>query len=61
MPMIGSDKNPVILNGSGGNKSTRVLGLLGRRYSGSSKENYEKNYDRIFKKQKGDKEWLLHT
>ena len=54
MPMIGSDKNPVILNGSGGNKSTRVLGLLGRRYSGSSKENYEKNYDRIFKKQKGD-------
>jgi hypothetical protein len=49
MPQLGSDKNPIIMNGSG-KKSTRVLGLLGRVYSGKSKDNYDKNYDRIFKK-----------
>ena len=49
MPQLGSDKNPIILNGSG-TKSTRVLGLLGRAYSGTNKENYKNNYDRIFKK-----------
>ena len=35
---------------SSGKKSTRVLGLLGGAYSGDSKDNYNKNYDRIFKK-----------
>ena len=41
---------------SSGKKSTRVLGLLGRAYFGKSKENYNKNYDRIFgKKQVGEK------
>tara|TARA_Y100000310_G_C20391193_1_gene672858 strand:- start:479 stop:655 length:177 start_codon:yes stop_codon:yes gene_type:complete len=49
MPQLGSDKNPIIMNSSG-KKSTRVLGLLGRAYSGDSKDNYNKNYDRIFKK-----------
>jgi len=49
MPQLGSDKNPIIMNGSG-KKSTRVLGLLGRQYSGTNKKNYESNYDRIFKK-----------
>ena len=48
MPQLGSDKNPIIMNGSG-KKSTRVLGLLGRQYSGSNMENYKNNYDRIFK------------
>jgi|TARA_R100000234_G_scaffold33337_1_gene19631 hypothetical protein len=55
MPQLGSENNPIIMPGSGRKKSTRVLGLLGRRYSGASKENYEKNYDRIFAKKKGDK------
>jgi hypothetical protein len=49
MPQLGSEKNPIIMNGSG-KKSTRVLGLLGRQYSGSMKQNYKDNYDRIFKK-----------
>ena len=49
MPQLGSDKNPIIMNGSG-TKSTRVLGLLGKTYSGESKKNYNKNYNRIFKK-----------
>ena len=49
MPQLGSDKNPIIMNSSG-KKSTRVLGLLGGVYSGDSKDNYNKNYDRIFKK-----------
>ena len=31
-------------------KSTRILGLLGRWYSGTDKENYKSNFDRIFKK-----------
>ena len=57
MPQLGSDKNPIIMNGSG-TKSTRVLGLLGRAYSGDSRYNYNKNYDRIFKKKEivGDKD-----
>ena len=54
MPQLGSDKKPIILNGSG-KKSTRVLGLLGRVYAGKSKENFDKNYDRIFGKKIGDK------
>ena len=48
MPQLGSDKNPIVMNHKG--KSTRVLGLLGRQYSGHNKENYKDNYDRIFKK-----------
>jgi|TARA_R100000049_G_C1870009_1_gene30159 hypothetical protein len=48
MPQLGSDKNPIVMNHKG--KSTRVLGLLGRWYSGEDKKNYNKNYDRIFKK-----------
>tara|TARA_R100000808_G_scaffold9969_2_gene27010 strand:+ start:7243 stop:7413 length:171 start_codon:yes stop_codon:yes gene_type:complete len=48
MPQLGSDKNPIIMNGKG-KKSTRILGLLGRQYSGSNMENYKNNYDRIFK------------
>mgnify|MGYP003143027419 FL=1 len=48
MPQLGSDKKPIIMNRKG--KSTRILGLLGRQYSGSSMENYKNNYDRIFKK-----------
>jgi hypothetical protein len=47
MPQLGSDKNPIIMNSSG-KKSTRVLGLLGKAYFGKSKENFNKNYDRIF-------------
>ena len=43
MPQLGSDKNPIILNGSG-KKSTRVLGLLGRAYSGTNKENFASAY-----------------
>ena len=54
MPQLGSDKNPIILNGSG-KKSTRVLGLLGRVYAGKSKENFNENYDRIFGKKVGEK------
>ena len=54
MSQIGTDKNPMILNGSG-KKSTRVLGLLGGVYSGQSKKNFDKNYDRIFGKKIGDK------
>ena len=58
MPQIGTDKNPMILNGSG-KKSTRVLGLLGRVYSGQSKKNFDKNYDRIFGKKIGEKNaWI---
>ena len=41
MPQLGSDKNPIIMNGAG-KKGTRVLGLLGRVYSGGSKEKYRK-------------------
>lgn len=48
MPQLGSDKNPIVMNHKG--KSTRILGLLGRQYSGNNKENYKNNYDRIFKK-----------
>ena len=47
MAQIGTDKNPIIMNGSG-KKSTRVLGLLGSAYAGKAKQNYNKNYDRIF-------------
>ena len=55
MPQLGSDKNPIVMNHKG--KSTRILGLLGRQYSGSNKENFNNNYDRIFKKKTtvGDK------
>tara|TARA_R110002110_G_scaffold30892_2_gene109328 strand:- start:16 stop:183 length:168 start_codon:yes stop_codon:yes gene_type:complete len=54
MPQLGSNKNPMILNGSSKPKSTRVLGLLGKQYSGEAKQNYDNNYDRIFgKKKKG--------
>jgi|TARA_R110000851_G_scaffold24621_3_gene71157 hypothetical protein len=54
MPQLGSDKNPMILNGSSKPKSTRVLGLLGTSYTGEAKQNYVDNYDRIFgKKKKG--------
>tara|TARA_R100000231_G_scaffold18860_1_gene18970 strand:- start:267 stop:440 length:174 start_codon:yes stop_codon:yes gene_type:complete len=56
MPQIGNDKNPIILNGSKKQKSTRVLGLLGRAYSGKAKQNYLDNYDRIFGKKKEIKE-----
>ena len=49
MPQLGSDKNPIIMNSSG-KQSTRVLGLLGKSYSGESKKKYDENYDRIFKK-----------
>jgi hypothetical protein len=48
MPQLGSDKNPIVMNHKG--KSARTLGLLGRQYSGESKDNYDNNYDRIFKK-----------
>ena len=48
MPQLGSDKNPIVMNSRG--KSTRILGLLGRWYSGTDKENYKSNFDRIFKK-----------
>jgi len=54
MPQLGSDKHPIIMNSSG-KKSTRVLGLLGRVYAGKSKENFNKNYDRVFGKKIGDK------
>jgi hypothetical protein len=47
MPQLGSDKNPMILNGSSKPKSTRVLGLLGISYFGKAK-------------QKKDAQWLLH-
>ena len=47
MAQLGTDKKPIIMNGSG-KKSTRVLGLLGSTYSGKAKQNYNKNYDRIF-------------
>ena len=59
MPQLGSDKKPIIMNSSG-KKSTRVLGLLGKVYSGESKENFNKNYNRIFgKKQAGEKNaWI---
>ena len=55
MPQLGSDKNPIVMNHKG--KSTRVLGLLGRQYSGNNKQKYKDNYDRIFKKKTtvGDK------
>ena len=55
MPQLGSDKNPIVMNHKG--KSTRTLGLLGRQYSGTNKENFNKNYERIFKKKStaGDK------
>ena len=48
MPQLGSDKNPIVMNHKG--KSTRTLGLLGRQYSGTNKENFNSNYERIFKK-----------
>ena len=48
MPQLGSDANPIVMNHKG--KSTRILGLLGRQYSGNNKQNYKDNYDRIFKK-----------
>jgi hypothetical protein len=48
MPQLGSDENPIVMNHKG--KSTRILGLLGRQYSGTNKENYKSNFDRIFKK-----------
>jgi len=55
MPQLGSDKNPIVMNHKG--KSSRTLGLLGRQYSGSNKENFNNNYERIFKKKStaGDK------
>jgi len=53
MPQLGSDKNPMILNGSSKPKSSRVLGLLGTSYSGEAKQNYNDNYDNIFGKKKG--------
>ena len=55
MPQLGSDKNPIVMNHKG--KSTRTLGLLGRQYSGTNKENFNNNYERIFKKKSpaGDK------
>ena len=55
MAQLGSDKNPIVMNHKG--KSTRTLGLLGRQYSGTNKENFNNNYDRIFKKKPiaGDK------
>ena len=55
MPQLGNDKNPIILNGSSKPKSTRVLGLLGSAYSGTAKQNYLNNYDRIFGTKKKDK------
>tara|TARA_Y100000593_G_C4289360_1_gene327396 strand:- start:1663 stop:1830 length:168 start_codon:yes stop_codon:yes gene_type:complete len=48
MPQLGNDKNPIIMNGSKKKKSTRVLGMLGSAYSGTAKQNYLNNYDRIF-------------
>jgi len=55
MPQLGSDKNPIVMNHKG--KSSRTLGLLGRQYSGTNKENFNNNYERIFKKKStaGDK------
>lgn len=55
MPQLGSDKNPIVMNHKG--KSSRTLGLLGRQYSGTNKENFNSNYERIFKKKStaGDK------
>ena len=55
MPQLGSDKNPIVMNHKG--KSSRTLGLLGRQYSGANKENFNNNYERIFKKKStaGDK------
>jgi len=41
MPQLGSNKNPIILNGSKKKKSTRVLGLLGHAYSGEAKQKYK--------------------
>ena len=41
MAQIGTDKKPIIMNGSG-KKSTRVLGLLGSAYAGKAKQNYNK-------------------
>ena len=52
MAQLGNDKNPMILNGSKKQKSTRVLGLLGQAYSGEAKQNYLDNYDRIFGKKR---------
>ena len=55
MSQLGNDKNPMILNGSKKQKSTRVLGLLGQAYSGEAKQNYLDNYDRIFGKKRSKK------
>tara|TARA_R100001443_G_scaffold46855_3_gene59637 strand:+ start:133 stop:300 length:168 start_codon:yes stop_codon:yes gene_type:complete len=55
MPQIGNDKNPMIINGFKKKKSTRVLGMLGSAYSGTAKQNYLDNYDRIFGKTKKGK------
>jgi hypothetical protein len=54
MPQLGSNKNPIVLNGSSKPKSTRVLGLLGTSYSGKAKQKYVSNYDNIFGKKKKD-------
>ena len=55
MPQLGSESNPMIINGSKKQKSTRTLGLLGSAYSGEAKKNYQDNYDRIFSKDKKGK------
>lgn len=55
MPQLGNDKNPIIMNGFKKKKSTRILGMLGSAYSGTAKQNYLDNYDKIFgKKDKKD-------
>jgi len=52
MPQIGNDKNPIIMNGFKKKKSTRILGMLSKAYSGKAKKNYQDNYDKIFSKKK---------
>ena len=49
MPQLGSDKQPVMINSK---KRGKILGDTGSWYKPENKKKYEKNYDRIFNKQK---------
>jgi len=49
MPTIGSNKNPIRLG------DPSIVRIASNVYSGSNKENYDSNYDRIFGKKKDTK------
>jgi len=48
MPQIGSEQKPMMIKGK---RKGKKLGLSGKFYKPKALENYQDNYDRIFRKE----------